>query len=144
MKTLPDKPSELLKLAMHDLELCEQDEKYEINMIIWHSFFANKCYVCMAGAVMAKSLKCEYRDIYPSNFNNQTENKLDIINNLRVGDFGIALKSLGIELPSSIPPTYCEMLEDDLPKLEIISRINRPKWKLHMATIIGILEAENL
>lgn len=33
---LPDKPSELIRLAIKDLETCEASEKYAIFMGAWH------------------------------------------------------------------------------------------------------------
>lgn len=52
---LPDKPSALIRVALRDLEACEKDPRYEIEMDYWHQ--ANGvCKVCLAGSVMAKSL----------------------------------------------------------------------------------------
>lgn len=57
MKTLPKVPSELITLALNDLELVEKDERYEVNMEVYHYPSDGKCLVCLAGAVMAKSLE---------------------------------------------------------------------------------------
>lgn len=56
MKPLPDKPSELIRLALADLEECEKDPRYAIGMVRWHAPEDGRCVVCLAGAVMAKSL----------------------------------------------------------------------------------------
>lgn len=71
MKKLPNKLSELIRLAMKDLELVENDEKYKVDMDMgsWHfPWFSEEaehfdvddevevCNVCLAGAVMAKTL----------------------------------------------------------------------------------------
>lgn len=59
MSKLPNKPSDLLDVALRDLEACEQDDNYEIRMSLWHSSNHNldkKCFVCLAGAVMAKTM----------------------------------------------------------------------------------------
>ena len=55
MKKLPNKPSELLKVALTDLELVEGDSKYRVDMRNWHTPQYDKtCEVCLAGSVMAK------------------------------------------------------------------------------------------
>lgn len=58
---LPDKPSELIRLALKDLRKTErQFWKYKIDMDIWHSgktSTLSRCSVCLAGAVMAQTLK---------------------------------------------------------------------------------------
>lgn len=58
---LPDKPSELLVLALEDLEKVEKDPKYQVNMGTWHrpSEFEPVCLVCLAGAVMAGHLQAK-------------------------------------------------------------------------------------
>lgn len=69
MTQLPKKDSALIRLAVHDLELVEKDDKYVVEMGQWHqpTFIDNAdcfdehdvefCEVCFAGAVMAKTLK---------------------------------------------------------------------------------------
>ena len=57
--TMPDKPSEGIRLALSDLELCEKHPKYEINMYVWHSpkdFDDDEsiCEVCLGGAILAR------------------------------------------------------------------------------------------
>ena len=61
MSTLPNKPSELIRLALADLEACENDEHYQIDMYHWHKPFNDNhtgiyCAVCLAGSVIAKTL----------------------------------------------------------------------------------------
>jgi hypothetical protein len=59
----PDKMSEILTLAIDDLELCEKDPNMEVNMGEWvtvANFYSSntnpKCYACLAGGVMVKTL----------------------------------------------------------------------------------------
>jgi len=56
---LPDKPSELLRLAVHDAKLCARSKKYVLDMEAWHDLDRDGCHVCMAGAVIAKTLQKE-------------------------------------------------------------------------------------
>lgn len=55
---LPDTLSGLLEVALRDLEAVEADPNYRVNMQVWHQFSESTlcCEVCLAGAVMAKSL----------------------------------------------------------------------------------------
>jgi hypothetical protein len=56
MNQLPDKPSELIRLAVKDMQLCEADPRYKLDMRSWHRPVEGACHVCMAGAVMAQTL----------------------------------------------------------------------------------------
>lgn len=62
MKTLPNIPSELIILAVKDLEACEKDSNYEIDMSTWHNYDTEKqmCCICLAGAVLAQTLKADF------------------------------------------------------------------------------------
>jgi hypothetical protein len=53
---LPEIPSELIRLAIKDLELCEQDSNYTIDMSDWYADRGEYCSVCLAGAVMVQEL----------------------------------------------------------------------------------------
>ena len=60
MSRLPDRPSDLLELALVDLALAEADGRYLVNMWHWHlpALVASDeaCEACLAGSVMAFSL----------------------------------------------------------------------------------------
>lgn len=53
---LPSKLSDLLALALNDLKAVEADPNYTVDMKNWHRPDKDVCAVCLAGAVMAKSL----------------------------------------------------------------------------------------
>lgn len=68
MRELPNKLSDLLRLAVEDAKKAEASDKYALAMGVWHvpatvsqyymdKFGKDKCIVCMAGAVMAFSLE---------------------------------------------------------------------------------------
>ena len=86
--TLPNKPSELIRLALHDLELCEKDKRYLIDMDDWHiNDTSDLCCVCLAGSVMAKSLKANfYATLGPEIYNKSTKLKLFALDDFRTGD----------------------------------------------------------
>jgi len=56
-KALPRRPSELITLALNDLNRAERSEKYRIEMGHWHFPQGGKCDVCLAGAVIAMTFK---------------------------------------------------------------------------------------
>lgn len=57
---LPTKLSALIKVALKDLKKVEKDKNYKVNLSMWHQTFDDDvCYVCLAGAVLAKSLKID-------------------------------------------------------------------------------------
>ena len=84
---LPNTPWELIRLALHDLELCEASPKYKINMSAWHYHIGDYCKVCFAGAVMAKTLETPKYISIPNNvfYNDDTLDKLNAINFFRLG-----------------------------------------------------------
>jgi len=86
-KTLPNKPSELLKLAMKDLGKCERSPKYNVHMMKWHSGFEREaCYVCLAGSVMAKTFNEDPKtEHHPGDYDNKTAMKLHWLDDARMG-----------------------------------------------------------
>ena len=91
---LPNKPSELMRLAVKDLMAIETDPAYTINMSYWHyplriesgEGTITRCAVCMAGAVLANTLHKpatteQYPDIYPR----EVKDALQAIDAFRAG-----------------------------------------------------------
>ena len=111
IKKLPDHPADLINLALDALKKCERDGRYFINMTVWHLPMVNlvkkseACSVCLAGAVMAKSLNVSplqkffpeyfayHSDIYKNG--RDITNKLMSLENFRIGDIGRGLECLG-------------------------------------------------
>lgn len=88
MTKLPKKLSALLRLAVEDAKKCEVDDRYRFDMTSWHTHLVwgsdSKCAVCMAGAVMAKSLGASIlRDFNPEDF--EDAESLHVIDRMRVG-----------------------------------------------------------
>jgi hypothetical protein len=65
IKELPSKMHKLLDVALKDLMSCARSPKYTIDMSEWHTTYIDTCRVCMAGAVMAKSLEAGHCDTLP-------------------------------------------------------------------------------
>jgi len=102
MNKLPDKYSDLIELAIKDIQLCKKDKRYKIDMSLWHFYNPAQrvCFVCLSGSMLAKTLECPYQtereEIYGGN-----SQKLNFINNLRYGEvrndsilFLVGVKSL--------------------------------------------------
>lgn len=101
MKTvkLPDHPGDLIRLAIKDLEKVEKSKDYVVHMLDWHLPLKNgKCLVCMAGAVMANTLKVDKKYYAePGRFGEQEKGKLNAINQFRVGDIYLGLIHLNFD-----------------------------------------------
>ena len=93
--TLPDKPSELILVALMDLEKCEADPRYDINMGVWHEPNSH-CSVCFAGAVIAKTLQLPAdKPFDPWGFDESIKNKLRALDLFRAGWIYDALYAMG-------------------------------------------------
>ncbi len=105
-------PSALIRVALEDLETCEQDPHYKIYMNDWHSTFGDQCDVCLAGAVMAQSLGAPRNcDLTPVGFTAEVETRLFALDSFRKGYVHAdcpAANSLGQSAQSQntkLPPT---------------------------------------
>ena len=90
MKTLPNNLIDLLKIAVKDLKKCKADPKYNIEMGLWHEPERNgKCSVCIAGAIIAKTLKTNIaEEKSPHQFRHKSSDiywKLVLIDKIRCG-----------------------------------------------------------
>ncbi len=99
MSELSDIPSEFINQAVCDLEKIEKNREYKVDMYTWHSSFKGVCHVCLAGAVMACSLKVNrYDPKNPYLFDSASvRGKLVALDILRAADILSALRILGVE-----------------------------------------------
>ena len=104
MKSLPNKPSALILLALKDLRETERLKKYVVDMGIWHEpIDEGKCLVCLAGSVMCRTLKASPdRHLDPEDFGSKNSVKLRALDHLRSGQISQALDSLGLDPPDLI------------------------------------------
>jgi hypothetical protein len=104
---LPDKPSELIRLALHDMRLCEVNPDYKFDMATWHTYVPSEhiCYVCLAGSVVANTLKYDVNKCFTWNeLGKETQDKLDFLDSIRRGytsTVEASLISLGLDLPEN-------------------------------------------
>ena len=111
-RELPDRLSELLLVALEDLEKIEANNLYRVNMNIWHDPIPKAngedgCLVCFAGGVMAYSLGASPEaTMRPGIYTNAVRDKLYALNVLRVGMVGDALRQVGQTRPYSLQAAY--------------------------------------
>ena len=95
---LPNDPSELIRLAIADLEKVEQDSRYDVDMSVWHEPCGEVCEVCLAGAVMAGTLGADVGEYStPDDFSEGIPYKLRALSYFRTGDISRGLRYLGIK-----------------------------------------------
>jgi hypothetical protein len=105
-KSLPNKPSALILLALKDLEQIEASNKYNVNMSTFHSpsyRYNGKCSVCLAGAVMAKTLNVrpnQYRG--PIDMGDPIKRKLYAIDHFRQGGISAGFYDMRIPVPALV------------------------------------------
>jgi hypothetical protein len=93
------KPSELIELALHDLEVVESmPDKYSVNMAFWHMSDYGTCEVCLAGAVMAVSLHVPIKTSISNveDFKPEFAPLLRALNFFRTGHIRLGLAVMGI------------------------------------------------
>lgn len=100
--TLPDKPSELIRVALADLRKVEaMPSVYRVDMNDWHVPHPDGvCEVCLAGAVMAQTFGAppECRTM-PRDCGLEVREKLDALDSFRSGDVYYGIEEMGCELP---------------------------------------------
>ena len=103
---LPDKIHLLLDVALNDLNKVRRSKRYDVDMNDWHSGPHNGlCTVCLAGAVMAKTLHADYtKDINPVMMGENCD-KLYALDDLRCGNLWDSMVMLCIDPPEDFP-TY--------------------------------------
>lgn len=77
---------ELLALALDDLAAIEKTPGFVVDMGLWVRRINTECRVCLAGSVMVRGLGATGRSVYPSDFDEATERRLDALDDLRMGD----------------------------------------------------------
>jgi len=82
MNKLPSKLGDLIRLAIKDLERCEADSTYQIEMEGWYTYDEESGIykVCLAGAVLAKTLEMDPDEsLFPTLSLDVRLNALDLI-----------------------------------------------------------------
>lgn len=140
---LPDLPSELLLVALTDLEWIEThpESGYRVDMGQWHTAGVDGysgCRVCFAGAVMARRLDAPMHTSYPGEFDDDTARKLSALDLFRKGAISVGLYRLGLD-DTALATTYATYAAE-FPDYHI----DRDGWWTQMLGLVGILQAEGL
>ena len=88
------KLSAIIDLSLDDLELVEQDNNYEVDMDTWHEPRGTTV-VCLAGAVMAKTLRVPKDELALPKYFGQNQSALVALDHARLGYVGAALGLIG-------------------------------------------------
>jgi hypothetical protein len=89
VSVLPNLPSQLIRIALHDLRRVEHDARYTVDMGTWHSSEDGDgtCHVCLAGAVIAGILgHGPNEDVIPETVDRADALRLEALDALRCGD----------------------------------------------------------
>ena len=98
MKKAPKKLSQAIMLALNDLALVEQDSRYKVKMDEWHIKNNNKCEVCFAGSVMAKTCEVPLNELTcPSDFSADWNIVFRALNYVRLGEIHRALNMMYLD-----------------------------------------------
>ncbi len=120
MKNLPNKPSALIRVALTDLALCKADPHYVINMGVYHEPNINirstrpSCTVCLAGAVMAKTLDADIDTYYLPEYlicrrHGNTSRQLHALDHFRTGRIKSGLGYMILEIPAGfLEPSFID------------------------------------
>ena len=136
--TLPNKPSDLIIVALADLEKVEANPNYVIQMDTWHMPSDDgRCVVCLAGSVIASTLNHDrFKTGHPGDFSGAIPDKLDALNDFRSGYLQIGLDSMGI-----YPDDYTGISET----VHVASYADNPaEFKKDMLRIVKILQESGL
>lgn len=78
--------SGLVGLAIEDIKKVRKDKKYAFSMTAWHFPRYKECSVCVAGSVIAGTLKADPDDyVIPEDYCETVKNKLYILQLIRTG-----------------------------------------------------------
>lgn len=92
---LPDKLSDLIELALSDMEKCESDSNYEVDMDQWVLPIKGKCRVCLAGSVLVQTMGLSRTEQHlPNYMDRDTHDKCYILDNVRRSWWPDALKPM--------------------------------------------------
>ncbi len=141
MKKLPNKLSSLIDVALNDLVLAEKSKDYNVDMDVFHIPRGdNTCSVCLAGQVMAFSLKAKKGAHVDPDEMGENTNHLYAIDNLRLGFVGDAADQLNLETNDGPFVTDYFYFDREIPDYEL----DRAGFKSAMKKLSKDLKAYGL
>lgn len=106
---LPNKPSKLIRVAIHDLEEVEKNPRYRVRMYRWHYnsvLEPGVCQVCLAGSVIACRSGIAPNKTLGGHYRLPCQAKMFALDDFRRGYVGSGLSRLGFELPAGMNPHH--------------------------------------
>jgi len=145
MTKLPDSVGDLIRLAIKDLETCEANPEYEIDMKDWHHYDegTNKCYVCLAGSVMAQSLNTWSKvTVTRRHFQAEIDDKLNMLDVCR--DLTPHISVSGYDQRSYLYTNYVDMMESG-EVFEVANYKENPRqFKRDMLQLADLMDRYNV
>lgn len=158
-RELPDEPSKLIRVALRDLEKCENDFRYRVDMSFWHnaSEETGVCSVCLAGATLAKTMGAppgETVSVFLGGTNPGIMTKLLFLDSCRPDDYDPEYdtsSAYSLLMSEEFTDLTGEPLPDDIAekyreKMSQIAPVNylehREEWFLFMHWFADLFEEE--
>jgi hypothetical protein len=110
--TLPDKPSDLIRQGLADLEKVEKDPRYIVDMGAWHDprphSEVGACAVSFAGAVIARLVNDPSQRLMPQDFTVDIGRKLASLDYFGLGQVRAGLVEFGADRDAAgkLAPVY--------------------------------------
>mgnify|MGYP007059427276 CR=1 FL=1 len=137
-KRLPDKPSELIRVALEDVKKVENTPGYKVDLREWNVVHSDgKCHVCLGGSVLVERCGAKKGEGLSKSLENGTidsvvYSKLTALDMFRLGDVEQGLSFLGITV-------------DGLPEyLLVTDYIDRDGFFRDMENMARMFEARGL
>lgn len=114
-KELPSKLSDLILLAVRDFYAVQKKPGYKHNMNSWHAYVTEEkvCYVCLAGCVMANTLRVpKSSNAIPDDLPAPTREKLEAINEVRTGPVSTAWTYITSMPRGQLPADQARAIDD--------------------------------
>jgi hypothetical protein len=90
--------SDLIQLALTCADKCAADPRYKFYMVFWHAPCDGVCFICLAGAVIAKTLGADPSEsVLPNDYPPEWSKALLALNYICTGTLGPACETFGIE-----------------------------------------------
>ena len=130
---LPNKLSALLRAAVADCKAVSKDKRYVLNMHYWHEYDADakKCCVCMAGAVLANTVKIPLKEtVVVFGCGGPEEDKMIAIDQARFGALYAAVSYMYVE-PSADQIETLKRLGDVI-GVKFNPKLGRAPWGAYL------------
>lgn len=148
-KGLPNKLSEIIEVALKDLESLENDKNYCIDMQEYYSFDSDlkQCQVCLAGCILAREfeLPLDY-EFSICNVDTFVYNKLNMLDDVRQGSFRSAIYvSLGsVDSGRAIAERVNGLIKEEVGGLWDTYRESPRTFKENLKIAVKILKENGL